>query len=182
MRKHCNDLYETIKKWKMSKCYLCHKAAIFQTRERKKEKRKRRNKLKKGPGKLCESCPYTRVLVKDTLLRTLSQSRSPGTTNPCPEGPQLLTAFHLLLSYNPRVLISIQNLPSFSDLCFQLRLSPISPSSPLLPSTSHHPYHSSTSDLLISCHAGQDHLLFSSSTEPQLQLLFLKGIKKYLSR
>lgn len=72
---------------------------------------------------MCESCPYTRVLVKDTVLRTLSQSRSPGTTNPCPEGPQLLTAFHLLLSYNPRVLISIQNLPSFSDLCFQLRLS-----------------------------------------------------------
>lgn len=65
---------------------------------------------------------------------------------------------------------------------FSIEAFNISPSSPLLASTSHHPYHSSTSDLLISCHAGQDHLLFSSSTEPQLQLLFLKRIKKYLSR
>lgn len=58
----------------------------------------------------------------------------------------------------------------------------MSPSSPPLPSTSYHSYHSSSSDVLISCHDGQGHLPFSSSTELELQLLFLKEIKKYSSR
>lgn len=65
VRKYCNDLYETIKKQKISKGYLCHKAAVFQTRVRKK-------KEKRLLGKVHDACPHCRIPVKDTLLQLLS--------------------------------------------------------------------------------------------------------------